>query len=62
MAACHGGEQCPPQAPGGLGASGEERENLEQQKLELEALLSIYPEEISVVKEDTEYLVGAVVL
>ncbi len=44
-------------SPGPEPAPDGEEENVEQQKLELEALLSIYPEEIATVKEAAEYLV-----
>ena len=37
--------------------SEEALENVEQQKTELETLQSIYSEEITVLKENTEYLV-----
>ena len=40
-----------------LPGPGEEEENVEQQKQELEALFSIFTEEITVLKEDAEYLV-----
>lgn len=41
-----------------LGGGCSEEENAEQQKLELEALQSIYSEEITILKEDEEYMVG----
>ena len=36
----------------------EASQNVEQQKIELETLQSIYSEEINVLKDDTEYLVS----